>query len=725
MNRTIRSTLALIFLATLAAFAPAVAQAGTYTVEGICGNWDLAQSPAVAGEGNCNFLTLRNSVGVGTPPAAEGDQGAWNFDAPPGTKIVSYQGSATLTGGSNWSSSIVVAGADAGAGTGTLDCPGFICPGGFYRGIVDANIPGATRIAFRIRCVAAGGCDRSTQYSAVIGSIGRVTLQDLVAPNIAITGGSAASGGWISGNATVNYTANDTAGIKNVTAAIDGTLSDFARAGCNYSQKVPCPGDTSGGLSVRTGGLSDGSHQLVVSAIDSGDNGSSDTRTIKVDNSAPAAPISLTVNEGWQETNGFQVDVTAPEQTYAPVDALAVRLCPVGTPENEVKGCEPVVSSALEAIDPKNPKKGLRVKALNVPRPGAWQARMMLRDAAGNYSEANATTKTLHYDPDSPALTFLAQDPADPARLRVKAADSTSGIARAEIEVQKEGESTWRSLPVEGTDNGFRALLDDETLPKGAYALRARATDAAGNDATTSTRDDGGSAIMKIPVRLRSRLDVGIKGRKVCRGRGKRRSCKRRLRTKSAPNYGRRVRLYGRLMVGREPVRNTQVGVYQTAKSPGAGESYVKTITTSRTGRFSYRAPKGVARTVKFRYAGSNGVRGDNGLVALGVRGRTTFRPARRRVVNGETLTFRGRVSGRPLPPAGKLVELQVYTRRAWRTFAQPRSDAAGRWSYRYRFEQIQRTTGIRFRARLREEAGYPFDTGPSRARRIVVRGSR
>jgi len=80
-------------------------------------------------------------------------------------------------------------------------------------------------------------------------------------------------------------------------------------------------------------------------------------------------------------------------------------------------------------------------------------------------------------------------------------------------------------------------------------------------------------------------------------------------------------------------------------------------------------------------------------------------------------------VLGGPLPATGKLVELQVYTRRQWRTFAQPRTDATGRWIYRYRFEQIRRSVRFRFRARVRAEAGYPYETGTSRTRRVLVRG--
>jgi hypothetical protein len=94
------------------------------------------------------------------------------------------------------------------------------------------------------------------------------------------------------------------------------------------------------------------------------------------------------------------------------------------------------------------------------------------------------------------------------------------------------------------------------------------------------------------------------------------------------------------------------------------------------------------------------------------------------RVVNGDYVTFRGRLRGRPIPLGGKLIELQVYTRRRWRTFAQPRASATtGRWRYDYRFEAVRGAATFRFRARIRREALYPYEMGSSRQRHVQVQG--
>ena len=55
-------------------------------------------------------------------------------------------------------------------------------------------------------------------------------------------------------------------------------------------------------------------------------------------------------------------------------------------------------------------------------------------------------------------------------------------------------------------------------------------------------------------------------------------------------------------------------------------------------------------------------------------------------MLNGDTVAFTGALRAGPVPDGGKLIDLQAHYRGRWRTFATPRTDAAGRWSYPYRF---------------------------------------
>jgi hypothetical protein len=102
----------------------------------------------------------------------------------------------------------------------------------------------------------------------------------------------------------------------------------------------------------------------------------------------------------------------------------------------------------------------------------------------------------------------------------------------------------------------------------------------------------------------------------------------------------------------------------------------------------------------------------------------TTLKVSKEKVVNGEEIEFRGRVRGAMPEGPGKLVHLQVYTRGRWATFATPRALAgSGRWRHPYRFTATRGHVKYRFRALVPREAGFPYDTGGSRAVSVLVRG--
>ena len=88
---------------------------------------------------------------------------------------------------------------------------------------------------------------------------------------------------------------------------------------------------------------------------------------------------------------------------------------------------------------------------------------------------------------------------------------------------------------------------------------------------------------------------------------------------------------------------------------------------------------------------------------------------------NGQTVRFRGSIAG---APAGsrKVVELQVRKGKAWMTFRSTRL-RSGRFSESYRFTRTVGLARYVFRARVRAEAGFPFNTGESKQVRVTVRG--
>jgi hypothetical protein len=177
-------------------------------------------------------------------------------------------------------------------------------------------------------------------------------------------------------------------------------------------------------------------------------------------------------------------------------------------------------------------------------------------------------------------------------------------------------------------------------------------------------------------------------------------------------------------MPGANPIQDAELEVWRKDALPNAGWRRVGTVLTSRTGRFRYRAGRGPSRTLRFRYPGTQTIRSKVTDVDIRVHSSSSIRVRPRRVLNGDYVTFHGRVRGRPFPVAGKLVELQVFSRRRWRTFAQPRANPqTGLWTYRYRFEAITGRVTFRVRARIRKETDFPFELGRSRQVRVTVRG--
>ncbi len=94
-----------------------------------------------------------------------------------------------------------------------------------------------------------------------------------------------------------------------------------------------------------------------------------------------------------------------------------------------------------------------------------------------------------------------------------------------------------------------------------------------------------------------------------------------------------------------------------------------------------------------------------------------------RSVLNGDRVTFRGRLRGGGIPEGGKLLEMQAFFRNRWRTFSTVRTDARGRWRFSYQFGGTRGLITYRFRVLIPHEGGYPFDTGRSRVIRVAVRG--
>jgi hypothetical protein len=170
-----------------------------------------------------------------------------------------------------------------------------------------------------------------------------------------------------------------------------------------------------------------------------------------------------------------------------------------------------------------------------------------------------------------------------------------------------------------------------------------------------------------------------------------------------------------------QPIAGAPIYVYSGSPLPAGGLTGF--VATDGAGHFTYNARAFHNRIIRFVYPGAALIRPTESQVRVAVPAATSLRASRRRVRNGQSVRFRGRMRTLPVPMGGKLVEMQAHFRGRWRTFSTVHTDARGRWRFRYRFGATVGTVRYRFRALLPREGGYPFAAGRSRVVRVTVHG--
>ena len=197
---------------------------------------------------------------------------------------------------------------------------------------------------------------------------------------------------------------------------------------------------------------------------------------------------------------------------------------------------------ALEAL---RTARGLRHQHVEAAKPSArassWQCRpqvstllhLWLEDAAGNQREANsAVAAPLRFDPEAPQLAFAPGSPEDP--LRVAASVSTGIPASRAVRSKCAGRVHPPGTRCNTTGgHELVAYVDDQRFRDGTYEFRAHAVDNAGNEASTGSRADGTAASLRLPARVDTRLEVGVRRtfirRTVIRRHGQRRVVRTRV----------------------------------------------------------------------------------------------------------------------------------------------------------------------------------------------------
>jgi hypothetical protein len=598
-------------------------------------------------------------------------------------------------------------------------------------GYVSENfvVTNATRIVQRVMCV---GRQHRKSCSArglnyILTDEAEVGIADVLAPTVGILGDTPlARGEWVSGTQPLNYDASDNVGVRMGKAIASGREGGTEQRPCafatpegSFATQVPCPNGP-GYISVATNRLVEGTHALVVQAQDAANNiGESPAVTARIDNTPPGR-VDLGVDGGqeWRSTNDFTLAWANPQEAdRAPIAGAAYKLCAIGPGTCNVSEQRGGDISRLD---------------LRVPTPGEWTVSLWRRDAAGNQTEAAASVPvTLRYDPDPPKLAFEPPLPDDPTLVAVSVSDSVSGLAGGAIEISPNGSGTWQALPAEKHGSRLLARIDDATLAAGGYQLRARAFDQANNEASTDRRVDGQPMTLTLPLRIVASMRAGFERvrvvRRTIRQHGKRRVVRRPV---TVLESAVRIRSGGQIPVAGRLVNRDGDGLagaevrvlWSSSVSP---EQLIAVVHTDTDGRFRYRAVGSTNGSLRFAYAGSPLVLPAERAIDMSVPALTSIGVNRSRVLNGQSVTFSGRLRTEPVPASGKLVELQVRLSDRWQTFRTSRTDGAGRWAVRYRFKRTRGVQRFRFRARLPHEASYPFAAGGSEPLTVRVRGLR
>lgn len=585
------------------------------------------------------------------------------------------------------------------------------------------DLGGATRIVQRVVCVGTSSREYcSARGQNYIGTLAaEATVVDGSAPSAGVVQDEPlAQGKWVSGKQGVRYEAADNVGIKSASVLIGGAVRGSDPKSCSYSQRIPCP-NSPGWIGINTAEAPEGSQPLTVVAEDAaGNRAESAAVTARIDNAAPGA-VSLGVGggEAWRNSNDFDVAWSNPaEPDRAPITAAHYRLCRAGGSE-----CSTADSGGegIAAID-----------SVKVPSPGEWELRLWRGDAAGNQQPANASQPVrLRFDPEPPQLGFESPSADDPTRISVLATDRVSGVGGGEIEISPAGSGTWQVLPTAKEGDHLVTRVNDAALPAGEYELRASASDLANNIGATDHRLDGQPMRLRLPLRTTTAMKAGAVDKRTVTRKGKKKGKVRRtiLEPRVKVSFGRRVRLGGRLVNSAgHPLSGAKVLVYSQlleGKEPVDGtEELEGTVTTDADGRFVYPVEARSSHQFRFVYEGTATILPVEDRAIVHVKATSTFSVSADHVLNGDSVTFSGRVRGRPLPAKGKLVELQVeYSTGEWQTFRTIRSDADGTWSKVYFFRRSCGVTRWPLRVYLPSEGGYPLVPGVSHELTVRVRG--
>ena len=185
--------------------------------------------------------------------------------------------------------------------------------------------------------------------------------------------------------------------------------------------------------------------------------------------------------------------------------------------------------------------------------------------------------------------------------------------------------------------------------------------------------------------------------------------------------HGRRATLVGRLTdASGAGIGGARLGA--AWRLPGHGWVARPGVRTGPDGRFVYVLAAGPSRDVRFTYfpySDSHGAQLSN-VAHADVLAPLSIRADPRHVSGSRVVRLSGRVGGGSIPRGGLLVTLEGFQRGwGWRAFRTVRTDRQGRWTTRYRFRLSRGRFG--FRALVPHQGDFPYATSRSGGVYVVV----
>lgn len=371
-------------------------------------------------------------------------------------------------------------------------------------------------------------------------------------------------------------------------------------------------------------------------------------------------------------------------------------------------------------------------------------------------------------DREAPTVTAVSGDAvsnsvwAGPTGISVAAADQGGGVHRLGVEVDGQMRSwivlagapcaSWPGRervfvspkPCPSSVGGVQTISTDG-LPEGTHTVRVVVEDAAGNQTTaygpttktlrrTASSEPDPSGLLAPPAPAApltapppGAVDLGPEN-------GSPASSDARLRARwdgregdlRTSRYNQRPVLNGQLTTAAgQPIRDALVRVTITRHARRSPALERDSLRTDRDGRFRWKQPAGASsQSIRLAYHRRlhDGVPVATRTLQLEVRAALRLRLSRKTARRGQSVRLTGSLLGRPLPAIGKVVELQARNPGGrWITFRTVRSRKGGRFVASYRFRKPG-PARFQMRVRARRSGDYPYATGASPVRTIVVR---